>query len=262
LSDYAGTLNGNQALHFTFVDKPGGEIEGSYFLESDLQDHPFHGKVIDASSFSARVPDAAGPGTAAFLYLKADKSKTTGVWLAGALYGQNGNNQKSVSIALKSSSPTVMSESDRYAIAGAQDRAAVESTAHAFWLDVTTNRAAEAAEWVSYPLAYTENGRRTLLHNGIEFEKKFPLIFTPAYVAELKSVVPKAMPANDRGIMLGAGLVLFGPDGRAFALNNETIKMFAGKKFLSNAGWVRSASHPARDSGSKANGRAKHQSAP
>jgi hypothetical protein len=247
-------LDGNAAVHFTLIGGANGAVTGSYFLASDLVEHPFTGKVIDANSFSARVADATGPGASPYLYLKVEKSHGSGNWLSGALYGASDSNQHSVVVSLKSSAPAVTSEADRYAVAGAKDAASVESNAHAFWQAVIATQPADAAALVAYPLAYTENGRRTLLHTPAEFQSKFAEIFTPAFVAELKTTVPKAMAANERGISLGNGKVLFDASGRAFAVDNDTVKMFAGKKFLSNAGWVRGASQSGKAAGGETNG--------
>jgi hypothetical protein len=137
----------------------------------------------------------------------------------------------------------VLSEDQRYSAAGAADEASVDRNAQAFWQAVTNNQPDQAAALVAYPLAYTENGKRTLLHTPTEFQAKFSAIFTPAYVAELKSLVPRAMSASTQGIMLGSGQIWFDSSGKAFAVNNEQVKMFAGKKFLTNAGWVRGASN-------------------
>jgi hypothetical protein len=256
LSDYLGTLDGTRRVHFTLIAHADGSITGSYFLLSSLSSMNFSGKAIDPNSFSARVANAKGPDSSPYLYLKVDKSHTSGDWLSGALYGEGGANQHHVSIALQSSNPAVTAESDRYAAAGAKDEALVEKNALAFWQAVTGNQPQQAAALVSYPLAYTESGRRTLVHTPADFEKKFPLIFTAPYVAQLKNITPKAMSANDRGIMMGNGQVWFNDQGMAFALNNEPVKMYAGKHFLSNAGWVRGASHSTATKSSTTSGSA------
>ena len=243
LSDYTGTLDGSKHAHFTLIAHPDGSITGSYFLLSSLKAMTFTGKAIDTYSFSARVANTRGTDLSPYLYLKADKSHAVGEWLSGSLYGDGGANQHSVSIQLVSSNPAITSEADRYTVAGAKDAAMIEKNAQSFWLAVTSNQPEQAAVLISYPLAYTESGRRTLLHTPADFQKKFPAIFTPAYVAQLKSITPKAMVANWQGIKLGCGQIWFNDQGKAFALNNEPVKMYAGKRFLSNAGWIRGASH-------------------
>lgn len=243
LSDYTGTWDGGKGVHFTFICHPDGSITGSYFLLSSMKSVPFTGKAIDANSFSGRI--AKGNDSPPYLYLKVDKSRAVGDWLTGSVYGDGGADQHTVAISLKSSNPAIMTEADRYDVAGAKDAALIETNAQSFWQAVTSNEPDKAAALVSYPLAYTESGRRTLVHTQADFEKKFPVIFTPSYVAQLKSITPKAMFADGQGIMLGSGQVWFNADGKAFALNNEPVKMYAGKHFLSNAGWGRSASHPA-----------------
>jgi hypothetical protein len=240
LSDYTGTLDGNKPVHFTVILHPDGSITGSYFLLSSMKTVPFTGKAIDANSFSARVAKSADAPP--YLYLKVDKSRPVGEWLSGSVYGDGGAGQQAVAVSLQSANPGIMTEADRYDVAGAKDAALIETNAQSFWQAVTSNQPDKAAALVSYPLAYTESGRRTLVHTPADFEKKFPVIFTPAYVAQLKSITPKAMFANWQGIMLGSGQVWFNADGKAFALNNEPVKMYAGKHFLSNAGWTR-ASH-------------------
>jgi hypothetical protein len=243
LSDYTGTLDGNKPVHFTVILHPDGSITGSYFLLSSMKTVPFTGKAIDANSFSGKI--AKGSDSPPYLYLKVDKSRTVGEWLTGSVYGDGGANQHTVAVSLKSTDPGIMTEADRYDVAGAKDAALIETNAQTFWQAVTSNQPDKAAALVSYPLAYTESGRRTLVHTPADFEKKFPAIFTPSYVAQLKSITPKAMFADQQGIMLGSGQVWFNADGKAFALNNEPVKMYAGKHFLSNAGWTRNASHPA-----------------
>jgi len=242
LSDYTGTLDGSKPVHFTVILHPDGSITGSYFLLSSMKTVPFTGKAIDANSFSGRI--AKGNDSPPYLYLKFDKSRTVGEWLTGSVYGDGGADQHTVAVSLKSNDPAIMTEADRYDVAGAKDASLIETNAQSFWQAVTSNQPDKAAALVSYPLAYTESGRRTLVHTSADFEKKFPAIFTPSYVAQLKSITPKAMFANVQGIMLGSGQVWFNSDGKAFALNNEPVKMYAGKHFLSNAGWTRSASHP------------------
>jgi hypothetical protein len=236
LSDFTGTLDGHLSVHFTII-RTANHVEGSFFLTSDLQDHSFHGKMIDADSFSARVDGETGPAASPYLYLKVNKSHSSGDWLSGALYGDSGSNQHGISLVLKSNAPDVFSEDGRYAVAGASSDQAVEQTAQAFWRAIINNQPEKAAQLVAYPLAYTDNGRRSLLHTREDFEKKFSSIFTPEYVAELKLLTPKAMTADSQGIRLGDGQVLFNAEGKAFALNNQQVRMFAGRRFMTNAGW-------------------------
>ncbi len=230
-------------IRLTLITNPDGTVTGSYFMPPSLSDIKVEGRMIDPQSLSLREvrDDATQDGS---IYLKKTASANSD-GLSGTWAAHDGKSSLSVALQLEDTLPGVSSEDSRYSVTGAQDAAALEKSAQAFYAAVLANDPQQAAAAVSFPLAYTANGRRTLLHTPSDFAAKFSVIFTPEFVAEIRATTPHQMAANDQGVMLGAGLVWFNQDGKAFALNNEPVKMFAGKHFLTNAGWKGAATLPA-----------------
>jgi hypothetical protein len=239
LADYRGTVGAKQ-IRLTLVTQANGTMKGSYFLPPDLNDIEVEGRMIDAQSLSLREvrADRSADGS---IYLK--KMKTAnGDGFTGMLASPDGKTSLALTLQLQDALAGVDSEKARYDVTGAQDAAELEKNAQVFYAAVLANSPEQAAAAVSFPLAYTANGRRTLLHTPADFVAKYSAIFTPAFVAEIRNATPHQMFANYQGVMLGTGLVWFDQDGKAFALNNEPVKMFAGKQFLTNAGWKGAAS--------------------
>lgn len=243
LTDYAGMVDGSKPVHFTFVGQADGRISGSYFLLNDLTPLRFEGKAIDATSFSARVDVAKSDAAASpYLYLKVSAS-SEGESLMGALYGENGAHQHSLALRLQSANSSLTAEADRYAVAGATDATVIDANAQRFIQTAESGQPARMPALISFPLAYTNNGKRALIHTPAELETHYAAIFTPAFLTTLKNDTPRAMAANAQGIMLGKGDVWFDSSGKVIALNNGPVRMFTGKKFLTNAGWPHAASH-------------------
>ncbi len=239
LADYSGTL-GPGKIRLTLVTKSDGTVTGSYFLPPSFSDIKVEGRIIDAHSLSLREvrTDVAEDGS---IYLKKTAFANSD-GLAGTWASRDGKTSLSLTLQLEDALPGVTSVETRYAVTGAQDPDALEKNVQAFYAAVLANAPEQAAAAVSFPLAYTASGRRTLLHKPSDFIAKYSAIFTPEFVAQIRNTTPHQMLANDQGVILGAGLVWFNQDGKAFALNNEPVKMFAGRQFLTNAGWKGAAS--------------------
>ena len=61
---------------------------------------------------------------------------------------------------------------------------------------------------------------RTKAASAADFLKDYERVFTPPFVARIRSAVPHDMFANAQGIMLADGAVWFNDKGKVFALNN------------------------------------------
>jgi len=235
-SNYSGYV-GQSTAHFTMTGAADGTVKGSYFLDPDQKPVAFEGRAIDATSFSARTSDPEHP----YLYLKVDKSEALPK-MAGAVYSQGSASSQPVSLnadppAAKPVNVAKVTE----AAAAPDDAANVEANAKAFLQAVKTGDVQRASSLVAFPIAYTSRGRRTLIHDDADFQKRFKTIFSTVYLARLQHLQEQPLEATPEGLKLGPGEVWFNEEGKAFALNNEPVKMFAGKKFLSNAGYTGAA---------------------
>jgi hypothetical protein len=255
LADYSGTMDARQ-VRFTLVTKPDGSVTGSYFLSPDFTDISIEGHSIDAQSLSLREVRTEATANAS-IYLKrvANGDGFTGVWTS-----HDGKTSLPLTLQMQDALPGVDSVKARYNVTGAQDAAALEKNAQVFYAAVVANSPEQAAAAVAFPLAYTANGHRTLLHTPAEFTARYSSIFTPQFLEQIRNATPHQMFANSQGVMLGSGLVWFNEDGKAFALNNEPVKMFAGKHFMTNAGWKGAASVGNSDAATRAPATATHQS--
>jgi hypothetical protein len=255
LSDFSGYVAETTA-HFTFVGAADGAFKGSYSLpSSDQKPVTFEGRAIDATSFSAKTTDPDHP----YLYLKLDKSGDK-PRLLGAIYANGGGAAQSVVLTLEFADSAMTEEAQRFAApveTAAPTAADVRKNAQAFLDAVKAADAEKAASLVAFPIAYTARGRRTLIHDPAEFQKKFHAIFTSLFLSRLARVQADALHSTPQGLELGPGEVWFNEEGKAFALNNEPIKMFQAKRFLTNAGWTRAGTSAApvaaKSTGSNAN---------
>jgi hypothetical protein len=177
------------------------------------------------------------------LYLKVDKSEALPK-MAGAVYSQGSASSQPVALNADppSAKPAIVTKVTE-AAATPGDAAAIEANAKAFLQAVKAGDAERAASLVAFPIAYTSRGRSTLIHDAADFQKRFKTIFSTVYLTRLQQVqaLPQPLEATPEGLKFGPGDVWFNEEGKAFALNNEPVKMFAGKKFLSNAGYAGAA---------------------
>ena len=135
----------------------------------------------------------------------------TGTWARGG---------KVLPVTLRSeTSGDVPSPGHRYAMIGAAPDAVVEANARRFLEGVVSGDRDEAASAVSYPLTVSMAGGRDLkVADKAALLAHWNAIFTPGYVAVLKTAVPHDMFVNDRGAMVANGAAWFDDRG-ASALN-------------------------------------------
>ena len=112
------------------------------------------------------------------------------------------------------------SDGKRYQMAGATDDALVERNAQAFCAAVGKGDRKAAANHVTYPLAFSLNGKRARAANEQEFLSNYDRIFTAKFVDRIRGAIPHNMFANAQGIMIADGAVWFDEAGRVKALNN------------------------------------------
>ena len=108
----------------------------------------------------------------------------------------------------------------RYAMIGDASDAVVEANARRFLQGVTSGNRDEAASAVSYPLRVyaVVGGKQLKIADKAALLAHWNTIFTPGYVAVLKTAVPHDMFVNYRGAMVAGGAVWFDDKG-ATALN-------------------------------------------
>lgn len=133
-----------------------------------------------------------------------------GIWTQGA---------KTLPVSLRGETGgDVPRPGHRYAMIGDAPDAVVEAKARRFLQGATSGNRGEAASAVSYPLTVNTGGRHLQLASRKMFLAHWDSIFTPAYVAVLKTAVPHDMFVRDQGAMVAAGAVWFDDKG-ATALN-------------------------------------------
>ena len=84
-----------------------------------------------------------------------------------------------------------------------------------------------AANYVSFPATFFENGKQKSIDNSAEFLKDYEQIFTAEFVAQITKAIPYHMFVNAQGIMLADGAVWFDAEERrsiltiSFELNDN-----------------------------------------
>jgi len=247
-SEFDGTLDGQRPLHLAVDATADGKIACAYTIAGSGQPIAFSGRAINATSFSATVSaSSAGAAIAPYLYAELARPNTT--QLTGSFYGDGESNLHYIVLNLTSTGEAPDPEADPKAGTEAAtsappalapaEAASIAERVQQFLAAVSTGQPAEAAKYIAFPLAYTANGRRALLHTAADFQKKFAAVFSPAYLDQLKYVKPTELHTSGDSVVLGDNLLLLDPSGKVFALNNEHVRMFAARKFLSNQGWSR-----------------------
>lgn len=220
LSAYSGTI-GPYGVSLELTVQPDHKtiLGGHYFYVSKLTDIPL--TVVSG----ADPVDLREPGGGVFhLHLVGNGSEhgaaldfynsvgLTGTWTQGA---------KTLPVKLGAAfGSDAVAPGRRYAIIGDAPDAIVEANARRFLQGATSGNRDEAASAVSYPLMVNTGGRHLQLKNRAAFLAHWNAIFTPAYVAVLKTAVPHDMFVRDQGAMVAAGAVWFDDKG-ATALNPD-----------------------------------------
>ncbi len=239
LRDYVGTL-GSEPIGATLM-VAGKDVSGSYFRVADLKDIALAGHTNDSAVEISlgETGDDGRPHAEVFLRRENETTRRgtdsperyTGTWTS-----EDRTRTLPIELSLRDTM-SAAANAQRYAITGATDFAAVEQNAQAFVAAVLAGDPSAAAAHVSFPLVVTINGRRLLLHSAQDLSARWRDIMTPQFVAAVRGSPAHNMFATERGIRLGSGEVWFNAEGRAFAMDSSPVKMFAGKRFLSNRGY-------------------------
>lgn len=107
----------------------------------------------------------------------------------------------------------------RYAMITKEDDATFEAKARGFLRGVVTGDKDEAASAVSFPLGVNGPGKQhRIIKDRAALMAQWRTIFTPAFVAQLRTAVPHDMFVRDIGAMVVHGAVWFNDKG-AYQLN-------------------------------------------
>jgi len=108
--------------------------------------------------------------------------------------------------------------SRRYESVTNESDAAFEAKVQGFWRSVLSGKKSSAALYVSFPLRINQGGKSRTISSAQELTAQWSQIFTPAYLAALRSAVPHDMFTRNGQAMLGNGIAWFDAKG-AVALN-------------------------------------------
>lgn len=223
--DYEGSLADKYRIRMTLVFE-GSSVTGSYFYASQLKDIKLRGSITDGRAIVLEELDAAGKVSARFTgnFVDVDpKGKFPGGKLAcESIVGswQKVGAKESLALYASMEGSTSGDQNHRYAVAGADDDKLVERNAQRFWQAVKQGDQKTVAALVVYPVKVSINGKNKRIRNAQELMQNYEQIFTQSYRDAILAALPHNMFARDKGIMLGRGVVWFGADGKAFALNN------------------------------------------
>jgi hypothetical protein len=115
--------------------------------------------------------------------------------------------------------------SNRYAVAGIESAAAVDSFLRALKQAVARNRRAEVAAMISYPLTVSVGKRKAHLSNRKQLLRRYSLVFNNKVRQALARQRGETLFVNQNGVMIGDGEIWFGPQPggqalRIIAINN------------------------------------------
>jgi len=226
LRNYDGTIGDNAHVRMTITVNDDA-IRGEYCYASQLMNISLRGRVVDGSRFVIDAFDSSGRIIGRFdgeFPTKDPRGKfgdselqcevMVGTWSAG------GNSFEKLPFYLTLESQTGGTLEHRYSVAGAADDKLIDRTAQRFWEAVKRGDKQTVASLVKYPITiYTKKGYKKIRNAG-SLIRNYDVIFTPDYVDAISKAIPKNMFVRDQGIMLGAGEVWFGPDGKVITLNN------------------------------------------
>jgi hypothetical protein len=102
----------------------------------------------------------------------------------------------------------------RYVAAGASDDELVERNARRFWDALKRGDRRTVALMINYPINVRMGTTTMNVRSRKALIDRYDTIFTPEFQASILGSAPLDMFAKDEGVMLGAGQVWFGVDGR------------------------------------------------
>jgi len=219
LWDYVGDIDGKYQIQATLT-REGESIKGVYFYHKYLKDIELSGNMQSANDIHLSELDGSGNESAVFSgeFVTQDprgKFKSTNL-KCEVLIGTWESSKSDIKFPfyLSMSGGVHGKISNRYAVAGATSNDLVHKNAYAFWIAVKENNKEEVAKYISYPIQVNFNKKDHYIKNAIEFVTNYDSIMPKWKRDAIIKSIPHNMFAKYTGIMLGRGVVWFGPDGK------------------------------------------------
>ena len=226
LRNYDGTIGDTSHVRMTITVND-HQIKGVYCYASQLMNITLRGRIFDGSRFVIDAFDSSersigrfdGEFPAKDPRGKFGDSELQCEVMVGSWYARDRSSEK-LPFYLTLESETGGTLENRYSVAGAADDKLIDRNAQRFWEAVKRGDKYTVGTLVKYPITiYTKKGYKKI-RNAESLIRNYDVIFTPDYVDAISKAIPKNMFVRDQGIMLGAGEVWFGPDGKVITLNN------------------------------------------
>ncbi len=225
--DFSGTVGASRIGMLFDLGKATAvppHFSASYFYTRHLTDIPLDGALNQSGGYTLVEKDADGRPRATFTLFPtensgkrvADLSVATG--LQGTWKSVNGRTLP-VTLAIADSQPGATAAT-RYGTSPGADTK-VEGHARRFLAAVESGDRTAAEREVSFPLR--ANVVKQQIKDAAQLDLKWTTIFTPSYVACLKTLVPHNLFTNAEGSMMGDGAVWLDSSG-IISLNPCTTK--------------------------------------
>lgn len=202
----------------------GEEVNGLYFYASQLRDIFLQGTIQNGTDIVLDELDSKGKVKARFegKFVERDpRGKFGSSNLACEVmvgFWQKIDSSDRLPVYLSMSNGTMGGLTARYVTAGASDDELIHRNAYRFWNYVKQGNKKGVASLVAYPIDVSLPAGNKRLSGPADLIANYDAIFTPEYREAIASALPRNMFVRDQGIMLGRGVVWFGPDGKVITL--------------------------------------------
>lgn len=212
---FTGVVGQNKIGMVLLVNAAGTVTGGHYFDAKDLKDIPL--EVSTQGSGLLLYGPEGGQFALSFKGGEPGRSRSfrnstglEGRWLKGA---------SSYPVELHIESTTQGPANARwYQDVTTESDAAFESKVQSFRKAVLDGDHTAAARFVDFPLRVNRGGRSSEIRSAAALSSHWDSIFTPACIDAIKDAIPHDMFVRNGQVMLGDGVVWFGPTG-AQAIN-------------------------------------------
>jgi hypothetical protein len=217
---YDGTIGAAANVRMV-LSSSGNELKGIYFYTRYLKDIRIEGNVKDLRTVLLREYDSAGRVTARFVGEFADHDPRgqmkgplgceviTGTW-------EPLDSARQMPFYLRLDGDFAGELGDLY---GRDNDGLVNRAAQKFQAAVIAGDQEAVAALILYPIDITVDQKRLRIKDRRALALNWERIFSSSYREAVAQAVPRAMFANEQGIMLGSGQAWFNSDGKIIAIN-------------------------------------------
>lgn len=209
---YDGTVGAARIGMVLFVSSGGEVSTGHYFYARYLTDIP-----LTATRANGRLELHEAGGGIFRMAFKGNGSEngqplnfSNSIGLEGTWTKQG----KTVPVSLTGSSMDMAGPNDRwYADVTSETDAAFEARVQGFRRAALAGNHAGTAQFVDFPLRVNRAGRHRMVGSAAQLSAQWSTIFTPQCLEALRKAVAHDMFVRNGQVMLGDGVVWFGPKG-------------------------------------------------